>query len=172
MKALGALALSGVALGSTQLAAAETTTPIQDLVIVEETVSPDLDASRVVAPYHAYQPYGGYGYQPYGGYGYQPYGGYGHRPYGGYGHRPYGGYGYQPYGGYGHRPYGGYGHRPYGGYGHRPYGGYGHRPYGGYGYRPGFQPFGWYQPWRSLSGVEAAPGRNIPTPAVSLPDDR
>ncbi|WP_437949401.1 hypothetical protein WME98_00490 [Sorangium sp. So ce296] len=156
VKALGALALFGVALGTTQLAAAETSTPIQDLVIVEETASPDLDASRIVAPY--------------GGYGYRPYGGYGYRPYGGYGYRPYGGFGYRPYGGFGYRPYGGFGYRPYGGFGYRPYGGYGYRPYGGYGYRPGFQPFGWYQPWRSLSS--AAPGRDIPTPAVNLPDDR
>ncbi|WP_437828148.1 hypothetical protein [Sorangium sp. So ce1153] len=91
VKALGALALSGVALGTTQLAAAETTTPIQDLVIVEETATPVLDDARVV-PYHAYRPYGLYGYRPYG---YRPYG---YRP---YGYRPYG---YRP----GFRPYGWY----------------------------------------------------------------
>ncbi|WP_437720292.1 hypothetical protein [Sorangium sp. So ce861] len=137
VKALGALALSGVALGTTQPAAAEITTPIQDLVIVEETASPDLDDSRIVAPY-SYRPYGVYGYRPYGVYGYRPYGVYGYRPYGVYGYRPYGGYGYRPYG-----------------------------------YRPGFRPYGWYRPWRSLSsGAEAAPGGDIPTPAVSLPDDR
>ncbi|KYF57606.1 hypothetical protein BE04_11795 [Sorangium cellulosum] len=135
VKALGALALSGVAVGTTQLAAAETTTPIQDLVIVEETASPDLDDARIIAPY--------------------------------------GVYGYQPYGGFGYRPYGGFGYRPYGGFGYRPYGGFGYRPYGGFGYRPGFQPFGWYQPWRSRSsGVEAAPGGDVPTPEVNLPDDR
>ncbi|WP_437331646.1 hypothetical protein [Sorangium sp. So ce394] len=153
VKALGALALSGVALGTTQLAAAETSTPIQDLVIVEETASPDLDASRIVAPY---------GYRPYGVYGYRPYGGFGYRPYGVYGYRPYGGFGYRPYGGFGYRPYGAYGYRPYGGFGYRPYG-----------YRPGFRPYGWYRPWRSLSSeAESAPGGDIPTPAVSLPDDR
>ncbi|WP_437667213.1 hypothetical protein [Sorangium sp. So ce1182] len=133
VRALGALALSGVALGTTQFAAAETTTPIQDLVIVEETASPELDASRVVVvPYGAYRPYGLYGYRPYSAYGYRPYGAYGYRP-----------YGYRPYG---------------------------YRPYG---YRPGFRPYGWYRPWRSLSSeVDAAPGGDIPTPAVSLPDDR
>ncbi|WP_437312972.1 hypothetical protein [Sorangium sp. So ce385] len=157
VKALGALALSGVALGTTQLAAAETTTPIQDLVIVEETASPDLDDSRIIAPY-SYRPYGVYGYRPYGG---------GFRPYGVYGYRPYGG-GFRPYGVYGYRPYGG-DFRPYGVYGYRPYG-HGFRPYG---YRPGFRPYGWHRPWRSLSsGAEAAPGVDVPTPAVSLPDDR
>ncbi|WP_438014477.1 hypothetical protein WMF18_26725 [Sorangium sp. So ce315] len=147
MKALGALALSGIALGTTQLAAAETTTPIQDLVIVEETASPDLDDSRVVVvPYRAYRPYGLYGYRPYSAYGYRPYGLYGYRPYSAYGYRPYGLYGYRPYGAYGYRPYG---------------------------YRPGFRPYGWYRPWRSLSsGVEPAPGGEIPTPAVSLPGAR
>ncbi|WP_437605044.1 hypothetical protein WMF20_28125 [Sorangium sp. So ce834] len=163
VKALGALALSGVALGTTHLAAAETTTPIQDLVIVEETASPDLGEPRIAfAPYSAYRPYGLYGYRPYSAYGYRPYGLYGYRPYSAYGYRPYGVYGYRPYGGYGFRPYGVYGYRPYGGYGYRPYG-----------YRPGFQPFGWHRPWRSLSsGGDAAPGGDIPTPAVSLPHAR
>ncbi|WP_437967724.1 hypothetical protein WMF04_50710 [Sorangium sp. So ce260] len=131
MKALGVLALSGIALGTTQLAAAETTMPLQDLVIVEETASPEHEDSRVVVvPYRAYRPYGLYGYRPYSAYGYRPYGLYGYRPYSAHGYRPYG-------------------------------------------YRPGFRPYGWYRPWRSLSsGVEAAPGEGIPTPAVDLPDDR
>ncbi|WP_437758384.1 hypothetical protein [Sorangium sp. So ce1389] len=102
VKALGALALSGFALGTTQLAAAETTTPIQDLVIVEETASPELDASRVVVvPYRAYRPYGLYGYRPYSAYRFRPYGLYGYRPYSAYRFRPYG---YRP----GFRPYGWY----------------------------------------------------------------
>ncbi|WP_437678394.1 hypothetical protein [Sorangium sp. So ce131] len=147
VRALCALPLSGIAFGTTQLAAAETTTPIEELVIVEETASPELDESRVVvAPYRAYRPYGLYGYRPYSAYGYRPYGLYGYRPYSAYGYRPYGLYGYRPYSAYGYRPYG---------------------------YRPGFRPYGWHRPWRSLSsGVEAAPGGGIPTPEVDVPDDR
>ena len=104
VKALGALALSGIAVGAPQLAAAETTTPIEDLVIVEETANPDLDARVAAFPYGAYRPYGVYGYRPYSAYGYRPYGLYGYRPYAAYGYRPYG---YRP----GFRPYGWY--RPY-----------------------------------------------------------
>ncbi|XXT16770.1 hypothetical protein WME94_41720 [Sorangium sp. So ce429] len=93
VKALGALALFGTAIGTAQLAAAETTTPIQDLVLVEETTSSALaDARRPPddipyhGPYRPYRPYRPYGhFQPF-----RPYRPYGHfqpfRPFHPYGH--------------------------------------------------------------------------------------
>ncbi|XXX74249.1 hypothetical protein WMF30_42055 [Sorangium sp. So ce134] len=62
VKALGALALSGIAFGAAQLAAAEETIAIQDLVIAEETTSPALPDARIPppdVPYHGdFRPYG------------------------------------------------------------------------------------------------------------------
>ncbi|KYF90473.1 hypothetical protein BE20_17600 [Sorangium cellulosum] len=62
VKALGALALSGIALGAAQLAAAEDTVPVQELVIVEETASPTLADARIPpddSPYRGdLRPYG------------------------------------------------------------------------------------------------------------------
>ncbi|WP_437753286.1 hypothetical protein [Sorangium sp. So ce1389] len=74
VKALGALALLGTAIGTAQLAAAETTTPIQDLMLVEETTSSALVDARIPPddiPYHGpYRPYGHFRpfrpYRPYG----------------------------------------------------------------------------------------------------------
>ncbi|WP_437935398.1 hypothetical protein [Sorangium sp. So ce341] len=67
VKALGALALSGIALGAAPLAAAEDTVPVQDLVIVEETASPTLADARIppddipyrgdLRPYGIFRPY-------------------------------------------------------------------------------------------------------------------
>ncbi|WP_437828333.1 hypothetical protein [Sorangium sp. So ce1153] len=98
VKALGALALFGMAIGTAQLAAAETTTPIQELVIVEETTSSALADARIPPddiPYHGhFRPYGHF--QPF-----RPYRPYGHfRPF-----RPFRPYGpFNPYGPYdGHR---------------------------------------------------------------------
>ena len=85
VKALGALALSGLALGAAQLAAAEDTIPIQDLVIVEETTSPALADARIPPdelPYHRpFRPYGHFRpYRPI--HPYRPFRPYGHfRPY-------------------------------------------------------------------------------------------
>ncbi|HTN83799.1 MAG TPA: hypothetical protein VL242_08940 [Sorangium sp.] len=94
VKALGALALFGMAIGTAQLAAAETTTPIQELVIVEETTSSALADARIPPddiPYHGhFRPYGHF--QPF-----RPYRPYGHfRPF-----RPFRPYGpFNPYGPY------------------------------------------------------------------------
>ncbi len=98
VKALGALALSGLALGAAQLAAAEDTIPIQDLVIVEETTSPALADARIPPddlPYHRpFRPYGDFRpYRPF-----MP-----HRPFRPYGHfrphRPFGPHGpFHPHG--------------------------------------------------------------------------
>ncbi|KYF81146.1 hypothetical protein BE11_14320 [Sorangium cellulosum] len=66
-KALGALALSGMAFGAAQLAAAGSTTPIQDLALVEETTSPALPDARIppddlpydgsIRPHRPFRPY-------------------------------------------------------------------------------------------------------------------
>ncbi|WP_437955802.1 hypothetical protein WME76_30525 [Sorangium sp. So ce119] len=66
-KALGALALSGMAFGAAQLAAAGGTTPIQDLALVEETTSPALPDARIppddlpydgsIRPHRPFRPY-------------------------------------------------------------------------------------------------------------------
>ncbi|WP_437645042.1 hypothetical protein [Sorangium sp. So ce362] len=98
VKALGALALFGLALGAVQLAAAEDTIPIQDLVIVEETTSPALADARIPPddlPYHRpFRPYGDFRpYRPF--IPHRPFRPYGHfRP-----HRPFGPHGpFHPYG--------------------------------------------------------------------------
>jgi hypothetical protein len=101
VKALGGLALSGMALGTAQMAAAGSTTPIQDLVLVEETTSSDFPDARIPpddVPTHGH-------FRPF-----RPFGP--HRPYGHF--RPF-----RPFRPYGHfRPF-----RPF-----RPYGGF--HPYG------------------------------------------
>ncbi|WP_437793218.1 hypothetical protein [Sorangium sp. So ce693] len=101
VKALGALTLSGMALGTAQIAAAESTTPIQDLVLVEETTSSDFPDAWFPpddVPYHGnfrpFRPF--WPYRPYGYF--RP-----HRPY-----RPYGSFRpFRPV-----RPYGDF--HPYG----------------------------------------------------------
>ncbi|WP_437276154.1 hypothetical protein WME90_33590 [Sorangium sp. So ce375] len=101
VKALGVLALSGMALGASQIAAAEGTTPIQELVLVEETTSLESPDARIPpddVPYHGYfrpfQPSRPYGdirpFMPF-----WPYRPYGHfRPFRPF--RPYGSF--HPYG--------------------------------------------------------------------------
>ncbi|WP_437587077.1 hypothetical protein [Sorangium sp. So ce1000] len=88
VKALGALALSGMALGSAQIAAAESTIPIQDLVLVEETTSSASADARIPPddiPYHGhFRPYGPFRpdrpFRPFSPF--QPYRPYGHfRPF-------------------------------------------------------------------------------------------
>ncbi|WP_437314628.1 hypothetical protein [Sorangium sp. So ce385] len=80
VKALGALALPGIALGVAQLAAAEDTVPVQELAIVEETASPTLADARIppddipyrgdLRPYRPFRPYGHFvPYRPFRPYG-------------------------------------------------------------------------------------------------------
>ena len=71
VKALGALTLSGIALGTAQIAAAESTTPIHDLVLVEETTISDFPDATIPpddVPYHGhfrpFRPF--WPYRPYG----------------------------------------------------------------------------------------------------------
>ncbi len=140
LKALGALALSGIALGTTQLASAETTTPVEDLVLVEESTPSNSADERIASE----QPY------PHGGY----YGRYGHGGfYGRYGH---GGF----YGRYGHGGfYGRYGHHGHHGH-HGFYGRFGH--HGHHGHFGGY--WGRWGGWRS----EAASESSLPGPLVQL----
>ncbi|WP_437294263.1 hypothetical protein [Sorangium sp. So ce426] len=97
VKALGALALSGMALGTAQMAAAESTTPIEDLVLVEEMTSSDFPDARIPpddAPYHGhFRPFRPFGpHRPYGHFRpFRPFRPYGHfRPFRPF--RPYGGF--------------------------------------------------------------------------------